>query len=374
MKVPGASLANVLSARGFDIATASRRARISEATLQDAVRDRGELSDEEIARLADELAVPVHALFARHRLPLFPPVDFRRATPGVSELAKGTLKAISFVEKLSSTFAALDIDVDVAAEAHPVKVKRTDEVAITLAKEWRKNWGLGTRDQLDFQDANKLYVSLREYVESLGVIVVHFSFLTDEAAGIYAKVADGPHAIVINTTRSSKARKCFTLAHEFCHFLLREEGVSNPSVLDNQTETFCNKFAAYLLAPDEVIREGLSRFGYRPSGDNDFIRLFAKKLGISQEALVRRLVEMQYLTKAQYGAWRAQFNGLTPPGDLGEGGGGQSDPLQVKRTKYGSLLLRHLAGARNRGDLDELDIYRLVGLKPKYQNELFPVL
>jgi hypothetical protein len=56
---------------------------------------------------------------------------------------------------------------------------------------------------------------------------------------------------------------------------------------------------------------------------------------------------------------------------LNDGGGGKSDPLQTKRTTYGTLLLRLLGGARQRGELDEIDIYRLCGLKPKYQSQLF---
>lgn len=141
--------------------------------------------------------------------------------------------------------------------------------------------------------------------------------------------------------------------------------------MKNKTEKFCNKFAAYLLAPSHLIRTALDRFGYSVSADEDFIRLFAKKLGISQEALVVRLVEEQFLNRADYARWRSRFNGVTPPGDLGGEGGGRSNPLQTKRTTYGSTLLSLLGEARRTGKLDEIDVYRLSGLKPVYQNQLF---
>lgn len=372
MTIPAETFRSIASARGLDISTLASRSGVSEDTLEDVLAGQGSLSDEEVEALAEQLAVPVQALFARRPLKLSQTVDFRTAQPSVGHFEKGTLEAVSFIEKISSAFTQLGITVAPDPSLTPVTAALTTTEAIKLAKLWRSKWGLSFARQLDWQDSNKVYVDLRTFIESLGILVLHRTFGTDEAAGIYAQVDGGPHTIVINTTNSSKARKLFTLAHEFCHVLLRQEGASNPSVLRNQVERFCNKFAAYLLAPDVLIKGGLERFNYTPSSDADFIRLFAKKLGISQEALMLRLVESNYLDKTDYGRWRSRFNGLTPPGDLTDGrGGGPTDPLVTKRTTYGSLLINLLGQARKRGQLDEIDIYRLCGLKPKYQNRLF---
>ncbi|WSH69278.1 ImmA/IrrE family metallo-endopeptidase (plasmid) [Rhizobium ruizarguesonis] len=374
MRIPSTALHHILTARGLDIATLADRSNVSATKIRSAMDKGGDLEEEDIISIADELAVPIEALFARESLPLFPAVDFRSATPKVTKFQKGTLEAISFVERLSSTFSGLKLDYRLDRSLAAVKPTYTDAQAIELAREWRKKWGISDDDQLDFQDANKLYVSLRGFIESLGIIVMHRSFETDEAAGLYAHISDGPHIVVINATKSSKARKLFTLAHEFCHVLLRAEGASNPSILTNRVERFCNKFAAYLLAPTRVIKAALKRFRYTVSADDDFIRLFAKKLGISQEALVLRLVEEGMLTPADYNRWRSKFNGVTPPGDTGDGSGGRGDPLQTKRTAYGSALLHLLGEARRTGQLDEIDIFRLCGLKPKYQNQLFEAI
>lgn len=331
----------------------------------------GQLAEDEIHSIGKELAVPIEALFSETRPPLFPVVDFRSKTPEVRTFQKGTLEAISFVERLSTTFAALEVDVSLDKSLEPVTTTYSPREAIELARKWRKRWGITEAEQLEWQDPNKVYVSLRTFIENLGVVVLHRSFDTDEAAGLYAHVNGGPHVVVINTTKSSKARKLFSLAHEFCHVLLRAEGASNPSIIKNKVERFCNKFAAYLLAPLSIIRNGMSKFSYTVSSDPDFIRLFAKKLGISQEALVLRLVEEELLSSDQYARWRSRFNGVTPPGDTEDGGGGRSDPLQTKRTTYGSALLSLLDEARRTGQLDEIDIFRLCGLKPKYQSQLF---
>lgn len=373
MKVPGKALRNVLSARGLDVATLARRSKVSRANLEAALADKGELSDDEVSSIAEELAVPIQALFAREQLPLFPAVDFRSATPATARFKKGVLEAIAFVERISSTVSSLSLSVALDKSLSAIRPDMTEDEAISLAQKWRKRWGMTNALQLELHDANKLYTSLRGFIEGLGILVMHRSFGTDQAAGIYAHIEDGPHTIVINSSKSSKARKLFTLAHEFCHVLLRAEGASNPSVIKNSVEKFCNKFAAYLLAPDSLVAATLSRYGYIPSSNSRIIRLISEKMGISQEATVLRLVETENLTQADYAAWRSQFNGVTPPADLGEGagGGGSSDPLQTKRTTYGTRFLGLLEQAYHRGQLDELDIYRLCGLKPKYQHQLF---
>ncbi len=328
------------------------------------------LADDDITALADELAVPVQALFAHQTLPLFPPVDFRTATPSIGEFSKGTLKAISFVEKLSSTFSALGYDFNLDNTLRVVETDYSMRDAIKLAKDWRSRWGITDEQQIEWQDANKLYGSLRSFIENMGILVLHRQFRSDEAAGLYMNVADGPHAIVINTTYSSKARKLFTLAHEFCHVLIGAKGASNPSVLKNKIERFCNRFAACLLAPRHLIVSALEAFNYTPVADDNFIRLFAKKIGLSQEATYLRLVETDYLAAADYAAWKKKIVGVIPLGDQSDGQGGKGDPIQTKKTTYGSALLGLLKRAKALGDLDEIDIFRVTGLKPVYQTEL----
>jgi Zn-dependent peptidase ImmA (M78 family) len=377
VKVPAAALKNVLSARGLDVATLALRSGVSRKAIQRAINDEGELDDDAIASIADELAVPVQALFARKSLPLFPAVDFRTTTPSVGEFAKGTLQAINFVERLSTTLAALNIDVSLNPEVQEYKTtKYSKEEAWKLADLWRGKWGIKDDEQLDWQDANKLYTSLRTFIENLGIVVVHRQFKTDEASGLYVQVDGGPHTIVINTTGSGKPRKLFTLAHEFGHVLLRAEGASNPSVIKNRVERFCNWFAAALLAPKHLIERVLEPFQNRAQADSDFIRRFAKKLGISQEAAFLRLVETGFLKQADYDAWKARFDNTNhvPTADMSDGGGGgTANPIRDKQTQYGSTLLRLLGQARRMGKLDEIDIYRLCGLKPKYQDQLFGV-
>lgn len=365
------TVTQLLRARGLSLRTLSSRSGIDLARLEAALERGDGLREDEIPLVAEQLAVPVAALFSRQVPELIENVDFRRSSPQPTRLPRSTLNAIAYAERLSATLASLELDLSIDDSAVADRDDLSLSSAATLAGLWRKRWGLDIDDQLEFKDPNKLYNSLRSFVEHLGIIVHHLSFEDGDASGLYSKLRNGPHLIIINTYNTSKARKCFTLAHEFCHVLIREEGISNPSTVRNDVERFCNRFAARLLAPKDLVQKALDQYGREPSGSRDFIRLFSKRLSISQEATIRRLVELGKVSENEYKEWRSSFHGRVPPGDLSDGGGGQSDPIQNKRTKYGSRLLSLLGTAVRNDELDEIEIYRLCGLKPRFQRQLF---
>lgn len=354
------------------LSSLAERADVGERHLKNVIDGQAPLTDEEAQNIAEALGVPVRALFAKSAAELSSMPDFRRAVPAPSLMDAGTIKAIGYVEKISLSLAAAGLDLSASKALEKYDGPMNKNAAKELAAKWRRKWGVAEETQLAWRDANKLYVSFRAFVEGLGVFVMHQSFGSSEVAGLYAKVDGGPHTILINTTGSSKARKLFTLAHEFCHVLLRADGVSNPSVIKNKVEIFCNQFAAFLLAPDSLIRNALRQFGYVPSISGNMIRLFSKNLGISQQACVLRLVDLGYLESNTYSQWIGRFKGAVPDGDQSDGqGGGAGDPIQNKRTHYGHSLISKLSEAYREGILDSIEIYRLAGIKPKYQRDLF---
>jgi len=367
----GKAFDDILAARGMKLRDLAKRADISETELRQTHAGNKELKDNQVQRVADELGVPIRALYANTQLPLSKVPDFRRKTIGTGQYDRGAIAAIGFIEKISGSLSSLPLDLGLSRSAHETVNDLKKSTARKLAKKWRANWGISDSEQLDWKSSHKMYASLRGFVESLGVFVLHYnSFGSDEVSGLYSKSQNGPHTVLINTTCSSKARKLFTLAHEFCHVLIRKEGASNVSYAKNDVERFCNLFAAYLIAPSSVIKAALTRYGYVPSIDGNFIRLFASNLGISQQCAVLRLVDTKHLSSNDYGAWISRFKGRTPTGDEKDPQGGQGDPLQNKRTQYGASLLKKLSEAKSGGFLDDIDIFRLAGIKPKYQRDL----
>lgn len=367
----GSAVKDALAKREMTVKSLSERSEISLSRLRPAIEGSAELSDAEAERVADELAVPRRALLGNSPLPLSVVPDFRRSSPRPGLYGKGTLRALAYVEKLSGVFSELPVNVKLEENFVGFDGPLTSSNAKRLAAHWRKMWGVTPAEQLEWQNAHAVYTSLRDFIEGTGVFVLHQTFGADDVSGVYTQIESGPHFVIINTTGSSKARKLFTLAHEFCHVLLGRSGASNTAVLNNKVERFCNKFAAMLLAPDDLMRMAIRRFSYEGGLGREQVRLFSKKIGISQHATALRLVEIGEATSSDYGAWKALFSGPIPPGDQADTPGGRSDPIKAKRTTYGRSLLRVLGEAARNEYLDELDIYYVSGIKPKFQGSLF---
>lgn len=369
----GKAFDDILLKRQMSVRRLSERTEIGQSRLEASLTGDGDLADEEFEKIAAELGLPVNALFSNAVLPLSDVPDYRKKTPAPAPMEQGVIRALGYVEKVSLSLASLGIDLSADEELTKYTGLLDKKSAKKLAGKWRKRWGITNEQQLEWANANTVYSDLRSYIERLGVFVLHYSMDTEKVAGLYTKIDGGPHAIVINRSSGSKARRLFTLAHEFCHVLLRASGISNPSIRKNRIEVFCNQFAAYLLAPKELIRQGLDKYNYTPSIDNSTIRLLAQNLGISQQCCLLRLIDMKILPKEDYSRWVGRFVGKIPEEDKktkSGGGGGDPDPIRDKRTYYGFTFLAKLSKARKEGLLDAIDIYRLAGIKPKYQNAL----
>lgn len=358
-----------LVSRKMDVAHLSDRTGISEKKLSSLLKDIEAASESSLIKISSALAVPVVALFSTRKLELESLPDFRRRDPEPSLLPQGVIRAIGFVERLSAALVGIGAP---ARRHNSIPISEVPS-AKKLAAQWRESWGVSIESQLEEHNVSSLYRSLRKYIEELGIYVLHQSMRTDEVSGFYSQIGSGPPFVVINTTHSSKARKLFTLAHEFGHALLGKEGVSQASLLRNDTEKYCNDFAGMLLAPDDLVAAALRKVPVNNQNAGRLIGRFSEAIGVSQEAAFVRLVKTRHVSFHAYQAWKRQFSGHVPDPDqvdpIRRSKNGP-DPIQNKKTHYGDNVLRALAYGLRAGKLDEIDIHHISGIKPKYLPEL----
>ena len=100
-------------------------------------------------------------------------------------------------------------------------------------------------------------------------------------------------------------------------------------------------------------------------------RWAAGKLKISQEATVLRLEQIHLYKSGSYDKWCALVHNDNP--DFSEKGGGSKAPAQekVKLAKYGFRFAKAFKRLLHEGAISEINLYRVSGLKPKYQRPYF---
>ena len=154
--------------------------------------------------------------------------------------------------------------------------------------------------------AKKYYVDPNAVAKALGAEVVE---IQDDSSSSGMVVRQGARIIIGVNMRHPLNRQRFTVAHELGHMMLHAD---QPLIVDNDglsligrrqegestvRETQANAFAAALLMPADWVEEALGTQEV-PVDDDVRVEALAKKFGVSQQAMMFRLINLGYLRQA----------------------------------------------------------------------------
>ncbi|KAA9010155.1 ImmA/IrrE family metallo-endopeptidase [Histidinibacterium aquaticum] len=153
----------------------------------------------------------------------------------------------------------------------------------------------------------KLPNIVRTYFSSCNVLVLKYSSLgrlRTRGLCLYAE----PLPIIVYGNEAPGAQ-AFTLAHEFAHIILRQSAISSyprfgrTGNLNKKVEGWCNRFAAAFLMPaSEVLRFLSVPESPHHEISDDTISEMASLFGVSRQAMLIRLVALNYVEAEYY--WR----------------------------------------------------------------------
>jgi Zn-dependent peptidase ImmA (M78 family) len=239
------------------------------------------------------------------------------------------------------------------------------------AARWRGNIGLSAEAQLAAKSHDSFFLLFRSLIEAQGISVIVSSYEESRFKGLVLGSTLAVPVILINSFRQLKSSRTFTLAHEFCHVLLEDDGVSNPYEASSKIEQICNRFAAALLMPRDMV---VSLLNTRSSAtSNATIKWLSNKLKVSMEAVVIRLVECGFAERNFWAVWKSQFGRWLPSEEKPKGGGSSEDGVDqgwVKLAKFGFLFGRVVPERFKERGLTGMAIFNASRLKPAYLPEL----
>ena len=192
------------------------------------------------------------------------------------------------------------------------------------------------RDRLGFNiDTRRDYPTweeaLRQFIaqaDAAGVMVMcsgvvlnnnHRKLDPEEFRGF--ALADPLAPLVFINGADSKAAQMFTLAHELAHLWLGQTALSNAdaAVEDGEAvERWCNKVAAELLVPADVMRAEI----HRGEGIGEAKQRLARRFKVSTLVVLRRMFDVGALNRQDFwDAYRAEVDRLREIQRAGGGGG-----------------------------------------------------
>lgn len=156
----------------------------------------------------------------------------------------------------------------------------------------------------------------------------------------------------------TKAAQMFTLAHELAHIWLGQSGVSdtNPSTVPDQvSERWCNRVAAELLVPLEVLRSELDS-----RADLHFeLNRLARRFKVSTLVILRRIHDVGQLSRDEL--WAAYEAELSRVRKSPTGSGG--DFYRTLGTRVSKRFARALVESTLEGRTSFTETFRMLGLK-----------
>ena len=171
-------------------------------------------------------------------------------------------------------------------------------------------------------------------------------------------LADQWAPLVFINGADTKAAQIFTLAHEIAHLWLGESGVSNiqaVSAPDHAIERWCNKVAAELLVPAELVGK---EFDGDASLSVEANRL-ARRFKVSTLVVLRRIHDVGGLSRDEFrSAYREEVARLQ---DLSRSGGGNA--IRNVGARASKRLARTLIVSVLEGRTSYTEAFRLLGIK-----------
>jgi len=229
------------------------------------------------------------------------------------------------------------------------------------------------RDALGFDVEERRRLStwteaLRRFIgqaDALGVLVMvsgivgsntHRALDPDEFRGF--ALADPLAPLVFVNGADTKAAQMFTLAHELVHVWLGQSAVSDAQAVaepDQETERWCNRVAAELLVPLDLIR---AEYDEKAALRSELDRL-ARRFKVSTLVVLRRIFDAGGLSRAEL--WAAYDEELARLREIPGGSGGNfylSLPARVSKRFARALVVSTLEGRTS-----FTESFRLLGVR-----------
>lgn len=319
-----------------------------------------------ILALSKALAVPTQYLFFEEvgvdeNIP-----DFRTRANRPAVLSPSGLNK---VERAKSLLAYLE-DEMFSSESYPkwagtISIKTGFDSAVEVLS----NLYTPVRAADGSVDPDNTFRETRVELERQGIIVLCDRVPHDEFRGFCISRRSDFSLIFINTFNQRPATKLFTLMHEVVHVAIGKTGVSDPGVLRNDVERFCNRVTAAVMMPEDAFRRAYERL-VSPSVRKTTTSI-ARQFGVSKQAAAIRISELG-LSTGFYDEWVRSLPKKVPLIEEEEekaestGGGG----LGAQIGRFGYLLPAVLGKAISKRSISPFDAYRLTNLKPKTMQDL----
>jgi len=277
-------------------------------------------------RLNRDKKISTEVFFAKRKA-LYLAEELREIT-GKKTVLPDLNNKISAIDLANKVRVILEIDFDFLNEV----IQRKEETALSYYKSLIEE---------------KFFIPILEHpLKSTGV----------RAFSVYGDVC----VMVLNESDSNEVR-LFSLLHEFCHLLKRQDGICTVDIEKDKNkrpeEKYCDEFAAFLLLPEQQLRNAIKEY---PVTTLKQITDTSKVFGVSKLVTMIQMKTLGIINPSQFKSLKSKLEAV-PKKSFGRRNWEQTF---IKRTSR--LVLNNLIDSYKKGDLTYTSLATITGIKDKY--------
>ncbi len=186
-----------------------------------------------------------------------------------------------------------------------------------------------------------------------------------KSTGVRAFSVFGDVSVMVLNESDSNEVRLFSLFHEFCHLLKKQEGICTIDFeKDKQNqpeEKYCDEFAAFFLIPEQQLRNAIKEF---PITTLKQLTDISKEFGVSKLVTIIQMKTLGIISQGQFKSLKSKLEAVQKKGF----GRRNWEQTYIKRTSR--LVLNHLIDSYKRGDLTYTSLSTITGIKDKYLQKL----
>ena len=225
--------------------------------------------------------------------------------------------------------------------------------------------------------AQRVYLDLKEKIESLNIFVLQMAMKIDESRGFSLSDDRYPKIIMINSKEKSRP-KIFTLLHEYAHILLREDGICPVDSDDTdqiqrnemKVERWCNNFAGAFIMPKNAMLAELNNMpDHKPE---QIVASLTRKFCASKKATTVRILNLLG-SGTRHKEYTKYNKTLQTTFTAQTGGSGRSKGRNMVKeciNHNGVRYVRLVVDSRDKGLVTTYDMVRYLDLNTKYFEKL----
>ncbi len=369
--------------RGFPLDRAASSLDIDRELLAKVERGEAQLTFAKLRQAADVYKRPLAVFFLPHPPEAKPRLtDFRRVPEAADRPYSPELllqmRRLSHKRSIAMRLGEFGIAQDwsfvgsIGPDADPEAIGRHIRVLLQIPVEVSARW----------RDGYTRLSGWRSALEGIGVLVFAVQRVkVAEMRGM--SIAEAPYPLIAINRADDPAPRLFSLLHEVAHILLGRSSLCDDAdefdwrndEVTKRIEVFCNAVSAAVLMPkDQVLARAIKM---RPEGnagwDEGALRELGGVFGVSVEAVLRRLRDLNLARRDEYESFRRKWQDRPAPvaadSDEDEQGFGEKGYQRILRTQ-GKNYVRLVLNALHSEAITAADAADFLDMKLKHLADL----